>query len=58
MTMNQDMQNCMDNGLRCYQICFGMVMNHCLESGGKHGEPARFWLMTACTEICTHRRIS
>jgi len=27
-------------------------MNHCLETGGKHVEPAHFRLMMACAEIC------
>jgi hypothetical protein len=27
-------------------------MNHCLEAGGKHVEPAHFRLMMACAEIC------
>lgn len=31
---------------------FGMAMNHCLESGGKHVEPKHFRLMMACSEIC------
>jgi len=28
-------------------------MTHCLETGGKHVEPARFRPMMACAEICT-----
>lgn len=52
MTMKQDMRDCIDNYLRCYQTCFGMAMNHCLESGGKHVDPAHFRLMTACAEMC------
>jgi hypothetical protein len=52
MKMDAHMQKCIDDCLRCYQTCFGMAMNHCLESGGKHLEPAHFRLMTACSEIC------
>ena len=52
MTIKQDMRDCIDNCLRCYQTCFGMAMNHCLESGGKHIEPTHFRLMTACAEMC------
>ena len=52
MKMDAHMQKCIDDCLRCYQTCFGMAMNHCLESGGKHVEPAHFRLMTACPEIC------
>jgi hypothetical protein len=29
-----------------------MAMTHCLETGGKHVEPAHFRLMMACAEIC------
>ena len=52
MKMSKDMQNCIDNCLRCYQTCLGMAMTHCLETGGKHTEPAHFRLMMACAEIC------
>lgn len=46
------MQACIDACLKCYQTCFGMAMNHCLESGGKHTEPAHLRIMMACSEIC------
>ncbi len=52
MKMDAHMQECIDRCLRCYRTGFGMAMNHCLESGGKHVEPAHFRLMTACSEIC------
>jgi hypothetical protein len=29
-----------------------MAMNHCLEAGGRHVEPAHFRIMMACSEIC------
>ena len=29
-----------------------MAMNHCVESGGKHVEPAHFRLMMNCAELC------
>jgi hypothetical protein len=32
MKMSEDMQNCIDNCLRCYQTCLGMAMTHCLET--------------------------
>lgn len=46
------MQRCIEACLKCYQACFGTAMNHCLESGGQHTEPAHFRLMIACSEIC------
>lgn len=52
MSIDAHMQKCIDDCLHCYRTCFGMAMNHCLESGGKHVEPAHFRLMTACAEIC------
>jgi hypothetical protein len=30
------MQSCIEECLRCYSTCLGMLMNHCLEAGGKH----------------------
>lgn len=46
------MQDCIDECLRCYQVCLRMAMNHCLETGGEHVEPKHFRLMMACAEIC------
>jgi hypothetical protein len=50
--LDRDMQNCIDDCLRCYQTCLGTAMTHCLEMGGKHVEPQHFRLMMACAEIC------
>ena len=50
--MSKGMQACIDECLRCYQACLGTAMTHCLETGGKHVEPAHFRLMMACAEIC------
>lgn len=50
--VSQEMQACIDECLRCYQTCLGMAMNHCLQVGGTHTEPAHFRLMMACAEIC------
>lgn len=33
---NQQMQQCIEHCLRCYQTCLHEAMNHCLEAGGKH----------------------
>ena len=50
--ISQDMQSCIDECLRCHSTCLGTAMNHCLEQGGRHVEPAHFRLMMACAEIC------
>ena len=47
-----DMQACIDACLKCYSVCLGTAMNHCLKVGGKHLEPGHFRLMMACAEIC------
>src|SRR4051795_9918201 len=50
--MAADMNRCIETCLSCYKTCLGMAMNHCLELGGKHVEPAHFRLMMECAEIC------
>ncbi|MBB4185113.1 four-helix bundle copper-binding protein [Sinorhizobium terangae] len=45
------MQACIDNCLDCYSVCLSTAMNHCLQAGGEHTEPAHFRLMAACAEI-------
>ncbi len=47
-----DMKHCIEECLRCYQTCLGMLMNHCLEAGGKHMEPEHVRIMMACAEMC------
>lgn len=49
---SEEMQNCIQNCLDCHRICLQEAMNHCLETGGKHLEPAHFRLMMDCAEIC------
>ena len=50
--MNQDMQQCIEACDNCHDVCLQHAMNHCLEVGGKHVEPAHFRLMISCAEIC------
>lgn len=45
-------QDCIEDCLRCYRVCFEMAMTHCLEHGGRHVEPGHFRIMMACAEIC------
>jgi len=56
--MSEEMSRCIEICLSCYKTCLSTAMNHCLETGGKHVEPAHFRLMMACAEICGPRRIS
>lgn len=51
MNMN-NMQSCIDACTQCYQTCLQTAMNHCLDRGGKHVEPAHFRLMMNCAQIC------
>lgn len=50
--ISQQMQQCIQECLDCYKICLQTAMNHCLETGGRHVEPARFRLMMVCADIC------
>ncbi|MBV9866147.1 MAG: four-helix bundle copper-binding protein [Abitibacteriaceae bacterium] len=50
--ISQEMQQCIQNCLACHKTCLQRAMNHCLETGGKHTEPAHFRLMINCAEIC------
>ncbi|MFD1709189.1 four-helix bundle copper-binding protein [Ottowia sp. GY511] len=49
---NAQMQACIDQCLKCYQVCQGMALTHCLKLGGQHTEPTHFRLMLNCAEIC------
>jgi len=51
-TPSQDMQSCIEACDRCHRMSLQEAMNHCLEAGGKHVEPAHFRLMMDCAEIC------
>src|SRR4051812_21942491 len=49
---NPQMEECIKACLDCHHVCLETAMNHCLETGGKHTEPAHFRLMINCGEIC------
>lgn len=49
---NPALEECIKKCLDCHHICLETAMNHCLETGGKHTEPAHFRLMMNCAEIC------
>jgi len=46
------MNDCVEGCLRCYSVCLGSAMHHCLETRGRHFAPPHFRLMMACVEIC------
>ena len=50
--LSQEMRSCVETCLKCYAVCLGSAMHHCLETGGQHVEPKHFRLMMACAEIC------
>lgn len=49
---SSEIEECIQACLECHHVCFEMAMNHCLETGGKHTEPAHFRLLINCAEIC------
>jgi hypothetical protein len=46
-----EMQQCIDECTRCHHIRVQMV-DHCLELGGKHANPAHIRLLLDCAEMC------
>ncbi len=50
--MNENLQQCIEECLRCHRECVTMASHHCLEVGGRHVEPRHLRLMLACAEIC------
>jgi hypothetical protein len=49
--LSREMQECIDECLRCHAICLQTV-SHCLELGGRHADPAHIGVMLDCAEIC------
>ncbi|MGZ5279384.1 MAG: four-helix bundle copper-binding protein [Pseudobdellovibrionaceae bacterium] len=49
--MNASMQACIDNCIKCFQICEQTII-HCLTMGGKHVEVEHMKSLQACAEIC------
>ncbi len=52
INVDQRMQQCIDECLDCYQVCFSEAMSHCLPTGGKHVEARHLGLMLNCAELC------
>lgn len=49
--MSAQMQQCLDDCLKCHQTCLETVM-YCLSMGGKHANDAHIRMMLDCAEIC------
>ena len=45
------MQNCLSNCRECHQIC-SLLIEHCLNLGGKHAEPDHIKMLMDCAQIC------
>lgn len=48
---DDSMKICIENCTRCHQICLS-TLQHCIETGGRHIEPAHLLLMQDCANIC------
>lgn len=49
--MSPEMQDCITNCQDCHSICIETI-NHCLQMGGEHAEPAHIRLLMDCAQIC------
>lgn len=52
LSHDAEMDACIQSCLACYEDCQREAMQHCLELGGRHVEPAHFRLMIDCAESC------
>ena len=48
-----EVKQCMDDCHECHVMCLSMAMTHCLETGGRHTEPAHMRIMLDCAQICS-----
>lgn len=46
-----EMQNCIDECTRCYQVCI-TAAGHALRTGGRESDAHHIRLLTDCAEIC------
>jgi len=51
MNTPDDLRECISACQRCHDVC-ARTINHCLEKGGQHAEPAHIRLLFDCVEIC------
>ena len=50
-TPSTEMQQCIDECLRCHSVCTSTV-TYCLQQGGKHAEPDHVTTLLDCAQIC------
>ena len=50
--IDPNMRACMDACHECNVTCLHMAMNHCVETGGQHTQPAHVKIMFDCAQIC------
>jgi hypothetical protein len=51
MSMDAEMEACIDNCLRCYRVCEQTKM-HCLNKGGEHAAADHLSTLADCAKIC------
>ena len=49
--VSQEMKNCIAECTTCHEVCLSMVQ-HCLERGGTHAQPAHVRTLLDCAQIC------
>jgi hypothetical protein len=49
--ISTEMQQCIDECTQCHNVCLS-TLNHCLERGGKHADPAHIGLLLDCADTC------
>ena len=50
-TLDADMQQCVEECLRCQQVCTTTV-SYCLTNGGRHADAEHIVTLLDCAEIC------
>lgn len=56
--LSVDMKACVEACLRCYSVCLGSAMNHCLESGASTPSPTTSGSCWPAPRCAARRRIS
>ena len=49
--VSQEMKNCIAECTTCHDVCLSMVQ-HCLEKGGPHAQPAHVRMLLDCAQTC------
>lgn len=51
LTMNKDVEECIENCQECHQTCVELL-TYCVEKGDKHTDPEHIRVLRDCAEIC------